>query len=376
MLALPFLKSGLLPWKADLSPHAAALANELGETPLPDFASAVEAEALRRADALAAGIEAYRRHPYRRNLADPPAIWRDGTTCLRDYGPDGGRPLLIVPSLINRAHILDLHAGNSLLRHLAANGVRPLLVDWDGPGAAERGFDLTGYIAGRLERAFDAALDLAGAPMAVLGYCMGGLLALALALRRRREVDRLALLATPWDFQSGNPAFARFIGALAEPVQQSFGQLGQVPTDILQTLFYLADPNLAIRKFMRFATLDPASPEARNFVATEDWLNDGVPLALGVARECFGGWYGANTALAGDWRIAGLPIEPGRFAKPALIVVPAKDRLVPPVSALALARALPQATILQPELGHIGLVVGGKAPEAVWAPLLHWLLHG
>ncbi|MEI9983787.1 MAG: alpha/beta fold hydrolase [Aliidongia sp.] len=365
----------MLPWKPDLDLRAADLASELGETTLPDFAAAVEAEVLNRAGTLAAGIEAYRSHPYRRSLVDPPAIWQDGTTCLRDYRPEGGVPVLIVPSLINRAQILDLTAERSLLRHLAASGLRPLLVDWDKPGEAERHFDLTGYIAGRLERAFEAAIDLAGAPMAVLGYCMGGLLALGLALRRQRDVAKLALLATPWDFLSGNPAFARFIGALAEPVGQSFALLGQVPTDVLQTLFFLADPHLASRKFIRFASLDPASAEAENFVATEDWLNDGVPLALPVARECFGGWYGANSALHGQWKLAGLPVDPGRFAKPALVVVPAKDKLVPPVSALALARRLPHAEVLQPDLGHIGIVVGGKAPDAVWAPLREWLLQ-
>jgi polyhydroxyalkanoate synthase len=209
--------------------------------------------------------------------------------------------------------------------------------------------------------------------MAVLGYCMGGLLALGLALRRQRDVARLALLATPWDFQSGNPGFARFLGALAEPVAAWFGGLGQVPTDVLQSLFWLGDPHLASRKFRQFAELDPTSSEAENFVAVEDWLNDGVPLALPVARECFGRWYGANTTLAGGWQLAGQTIDPGCFVKPALVVVPAKDRLVPPISALALAQRLPRAEILQPDLGHIGLVVGGRAPAAVWAPLRDWL---
>jgi polyhydroxyalkanoate synthase len=373
MLALPFLKSGLLPWKADLGPRAAALAGELGETPLPDFAAAVETELLKRADALVAGIELYRNHPYRRGLADPPVIWQEGTTRLCDYGPSGGVPVLVVPSLINRAYILDLETGHSLLRHLAATGLRPLLVDWDEPGPAEREFDLNCYVAGRLEQALEAAIAVAGSPIAVLGYCMGGLLALGLALRRQRDVAALALLATPWDFQSGNPDFARFMGALAEPVGASFGLLGQVPTDVLQTLFFLADPHLASRKFRRFVELDPASPEAENFVAIEDWLNDGVPLALPVARECFAGWYGANSALAGRWKLAGQPVDPGRFGKPALVVVPGKDKLVPPASALALARCLPRAEVLQPDLGHIGLVVGGKAPASVWAPLGAWL---
>mgnify|MGYP000379059989 CR=1 FL=1 len=31
-------------------------------------------------------------------------------------------------------------------------GVRPMLLDWGWPGEAERGFTLTDYVAGRLER--------------------------------------------------------------------------------------------------------------------------------------------------------------------------------------------------------------------------------
>jgi polyhydroxyalkanoate synthase subunit PhaC len=375
LLALPLLKSGLLPWKPEIAPRAAALADALDDTIFPDFARAVEAELVRRAAQLIDGIERYRDHPYRRDLVEPPAIWQEGTTRLIDYGPVGGAPVLVVPSLINRAHILDLTAELSLLRFLAGHGLRPLLVDWSAPGAEERHFDLTAYIAGRLEQALEAAIAVAGAPVAVLGYCMGGLLALALALRRRRDVSRLAVMATPWDFQTGNPGFAKFMGGLAEPIAAAFAPLGQVPTDILQTLFFLADPRLANRKFRRFAALEPASPEAENFVATEDWLNDGVPLALPVASECFSGWYGANTPLKGEWRVAGVKIEPAQLALPALVVVPAKDKLVPPVSALALAEALPDAVVLAPDLGHVGLVVGRHATPSVWTPLGEWLLR-
>jgi polyhydroxyalkanoate synthase subunit PhaC len=375
-LALPFLKSGLLPWKAALGPRAEALARDLDAVALPEFAEAVESELAQRADRFAAGIEAYRRHPYRRALADPPEIWREGTTRLLDYGPADGRPVLIVPSLINRADVLDLSPGRSLLRHLSSQGLRPLLVDWDRPGEAERGFDLTCYVAGRLEAALEAALEhVGGGPLAVLGYCMGGLLALALAERRRRDVSALALLATPWDFQAGNEPYARFVAGLAPSAEAAFGPLGWVPTDMLQILFFMADPQLAIRKFSRFAELDPVSPEALSFVATEDWLNDGVPLSLPVARECFAGWYGENQPVRGDWRIAGRPVRPEQLDRPTLIVAPARDRLVPPASSLPLVTLIPGAELIEPDLGHIGLVVAGKAPALVWEPLTRWLLR-
>jgi polyhydroxyalkanoate synthase len=355
-----------------LASAAQALAEQLAAVAPDDFAAAVDRELRGQADVFLRGIEAYRHHPYRRATAEPPVVWQEGTTRLLDYGPASGLPLLVVPSLINRSTILDLAPERSLLRFLAQQGIRPLLVDWGRPGPLERGFGLTDYVAGRLDAAFEAALDCAAAPLAVLGYCMGGLLAVALAQRRRREIGALALLATPWDFHAAQIEQARLLGSLAPWLEAACAPLGEVPVDTLQALFLGLDPLLALRKFSRFAMLDPASPEAQDFVALEDWLNDGVPLALPVARECLGEWYGANGPARGEWRVAGTPILPGRVTVPALVVLPARDRIVPPASAAALAAALPRATRLEPPLGHIGMIVGGQAEARMWQPLAAW----
>jgi polyhydroxyalkanoate synthase len=202
---------------------------------------------------------------------------------------------------------------------------------------------------------------------------MGGLLALALARRRRSLVSALALLATPWDFHAERAGQARLLGLLADGFGAAFAALGEVPVDMLQTLFAALDPLLVLRKFVRFAALPPGSVAARDFVAVEDWLNDGVPLALPVARECLAGWYGANSPGRGRWRVAGKPVLPARVAAPCLVVVPAQDRIVPPRSAAALAGLLPTAERLEPPLGHIGMMVAREAPAAVWRPLAQWL---
>src|SRR3989304_5636353 len=70
--------------------------------------------------------------------------------------------VLVVPSLINRAYILDLAAEHSLMRYLAARGLDAALVAWGAPGPVERGFALTDYIAGRLGSALAAARAGAG----------------------------------------------------------------------------------------------------------------------------------------------------------------------------------------------------------------------
>jgi polyhydroxyalkanoate synthase len=55
------------------------------------------------------------------------------------------------------------------------------------------------------------------------------------------------------------------------------------------------------------------------------------------------------------------------------VVLPEHDRIVPPLSALSLADALPRAERLMPPLGHIGMVVSTRATQLAWQPLTKWL---
>jgi polyhydroxyalkanoate synthase len=363
----------LLNWRPELAEAARALETELAAADPDAFGAALDREIRREADAFLRGLELYRHHPYRREMPEPPALWSEGATRLLDYGPAGGAPLLVVPSLINRGYVLDLAPGNSFLRFLAERGIRPLLLDWGRPGETERRFDLTDYVAGRLEAALDAAIAVAGTPLALLGYCMGGTLAVALAQRRHRDLAALALLAAPWDFHAEDEAQARVLGSLAEPLAAAFAAAGEVPVDVLQALFAALDPLLALKKFSRLAARDPDSPETEAFVALEDWLNDGVPMALPAAREALAGWYGGNLPARRLWKIAGSAVDPSKVRCPALVVVPGQDRIVPPGSARALCGLLPRAQLLAPPLGHIGMVVGRRAPRAAWRPIAAWL---
>jgi polyhydroxyalkanoate synthase subunit PhaC len=317
------------------------------------------------------GVRRYWAHPYRREPTPCPLLWSQGPVRLLDYGPAGGWPVLVVPSLINRAYILDLMPGRSLLRHLAAHGLRPLLLDWGSPGAAERRLTLDQQVEHHLGGAL-AALHAQGLPRPlVLGYCMGGLLALALATLQPERIKGLALLAVPWDFHASDAGHARAIGHGPAPWLGEV--LGGLPVDVLQLLFAALDPLQVPRKFARFARRDPTSDEAVAFVAVEDWLNDGVPLGGEVACACLAGWYGDNRPARGEWRVAGRPVRPQTLALPALVAIPERDRIVPPASAAALAASLPQAAVLRPGGGHIAMIVGGDAERRLWQPLAGWL---
>lgn len=350
------------PWSAALNP--------------PRFLDAVVTAGQRRLEDFVRGVRAYQGHPFRRTLPAPPAVWRRGSATLHDYGgPPGkgaGPAALFVPSLINRAYILDLAVDRSVMRR-AAEHVHAFLLDWGAPGAAEKSFTCADYVEGVLIPALEEVKDLTGETPRLVGYCMGGTLAVAPAVLRPDLVSALALLAAPWDFFADSEASRLLLGFSRPMLEVLLGAEGVAPVDLLQAMFASLDPTLTGRKFRRFAALDPGSEEAERFVALEDWLNDGIPLAGPVARECLFEWYGENTPARGRWKIGDAVIDPGRIACPALAFLPASDRIVPPASARALADAIPGAEKRMVDLGHIGMVAAAGAPAGVHTALGRWL---
>ncbi len=305
-----------------------------------------------------------------------PVIYQDGTTRLRDYGigaPDSP-PVLVIPSLINRYSILDLDTPQSFLRQLACQGFHPYIIDWDEPGIDEAPFAVADYINKRLIPMLERIAS-PKRPAHLVGYCMGGNLALALASLRPSLTHSLTLIATPWDFHQPDPERGRQFQTFATSAKDLMTAQGGLPVDIIQSFFAGMQPLSTPLKFMRFAAMNIDSQEAHRFVLVEDWLNDGIPLTVGVAQECLVDWYGDNLPIRNRWRVDNHVIDPTLIECPAYILVPGRDRIVPPQSALPLSRLLPRATLHEPMTGHVGLMAGHAAPQQVWAPWFHWLKH-
>jgi polyhydroxyalkanoate synthase len=95
--------------------------------------------------------------------------------------------------------------------------------------------------------------------------------------------------------------------------------------EVLQSAFWSLDPARTVAKFEAFASAKGA--KAEEFVALEDWANDGPPLAAAAARELFEDFFAADLPGRGEWRIAGSAADPG--ALPFLNIVSTVDRSSP-----------------------------------------------
>jgi len=289
--------------------------------------------------------------------APMPALAQAHGAALRDYGGAGGI-VLFVPSLINPPNVLDM-GERSLLRWLGRQGYRVLLLDWGWPGADRRALS----VAGHVEQILLPLMRGLGEPVTLVGYCLGGTMALAAA--QAGPARGIATIAAPWHFNGFPDAARSDLRKLWTGAQPAVAALGLLPMEVLQCAFWSLDPARTVAKFEAFADLD--GPEAATFVALEDWANDGPPISEAAAREMFDALFDGDASGKGRWAVAGALADPAALAIPFLNVVSTTDRIVPNETAARSGERLDLA------LGHVGMVVGRRAKEALWEPLAAWL---
>ena len=292
------------------------------------------------ARAALAGLAAYEQASRPPPIPPRPEIARIGPASLRDHGGTGP-VVMLVPSLINPPHILDLDAQVSLADAIATMHRHVLLLDW---GAARGRADLS--VSGHVKHLLLPLLRELGEPAALIGYCLGGTMAIAAA--GLTPIDRLATLAAPWRFAAYPDQSRAALAKIWDSARGPSASLGALPMEVLQAAFWALDPARTVAKFAHLASLDPAGDEARRFVMLEDWANEGEPLPLPAARELVEDLFGADLPGKGQWQVGGHWV-----ANPpaALHLVAANDHIVPAATA-------PAGEIASIASGHVGMIVG------------------
>ncbi|MFT5454505.1 MAG: polyhydroxyalkanoate synthase, partial [Myxococcota bacterium] len=194
-------------------------------------------------------------------------------------------PVVLVPSLINKAYILDLEPGRSLVEWLSAKGHPVYLVDWGTPGDEDADEDVGYVLLELLHRSITRACRHAGTQQCVLfGYCMGGTLAAMYTALRPRHVASLVVLNAPFKFSEGG----RF-RQLADPAhldaEAAIRDDALLSVEVMKPAFKLLDP---MGNWTKFLGVEAAADDPRRLaqvLARERWLEENVPLTGAFARE-------------------------------------------------------------------------------------------
>lgn len=316
--------------------------------PLPLFLELVrrvsEGEPELAANALR-GLAKYQQAARPKVARDRPVVAQVRGASVRDCGGDGP-PALLVPSLINPPEILDLDKDVSLADSVAGMGHRALLLDW-GMASERSELDLGGHVA---ELLVPLIREL-GEPPALIGYCLGGTMAIAAA--NLVGAERVVTIAAPWRFAAYPHSSREALLRLWQGARSAAERLGALPMEVLQAAFWSLDPQRTVAKFAAFADADPASAKARRFVTLEDWANEGEPLPRPAARELIEDLFGRQIPESGRWQVGGEMIA-DELDRPLLNITAVQDRIIPAAAAPSHGQSV---SVLA---GHVGMIVGSK----------------
>lgn len=342
-----------------LLPQHSALQHERAPRPLPLFLELVRKVSERDPELAAqalAGLRAYERAPRRERSAPKPEIARVRGACLRDHGGEGP-PALLVPSLINPPRILDLDEESSLTAAIAGMGRRTLLLDW---GKADERRKLS--VAGHVEQLLLPLLRNMNEPVALVGYCLGGTMAIAAA--NLVPVERVVTLAAPWNFDRYPRSSQRSLQDMWRHSAQAAWSLGALPMEVLQAAFWSLDPERTVRKFAEFGRLDPESDEALRYIELEEWANEGEPLPYPAAKELVEQLFANDLPGTGSWMVGGRAVS-DQLSVPTLHLTAERDLIAPP-------QTVASGDVRAIASGHVGMIVG-SARHRLQAELAHFL---
>jgi len=307
-------------------------------------------------------------------------VWHEGKVHLRRYRGAGpprlGPPVLCFLGLVGRSYVFDLWKENSIVRLLMDAGFDAFVLDWGEPDEEDSVNTLETYLQGYLPRAIKAVLLETGArDVSVIGYCMGGNLALhALAAQPDLPVRNLITMATPVDFRHLGP----LIDALADGkiVPRSvLDDTGNVPGALVRQSFKLRKPTGDLVNYANLWQNLWRDDYMEGYQAIGRWLADHIPVPGELFLQVVDQWLRQNGFVNDALRLGGrrAPLEGIRI--PTLAVIAAKDDIVPESASAPVVDILTgtNAELMRLDAGHASLTSGRKAVKVLLPQVFDWL---
>ncbi|MCB0948050.1 MAG: alpha/beta fold hydrolase [Mycobacterium sp.] len=295
--------------------------------------------------------------------------------------PLGGDPVLLVPPLGSQSACFDLRRGCSLTEHLVSNGRQTYLVDYGEMGLSDRDLGIEFWVSEVVPNAIKkVSQDAGGAPVQLIGWCLGGLIALlTTAAYPELPIKSVAMVASPFDLSKH-----RMVAPLRSAGKYTGGRiigtglkvLGGLPSQIVGPAFkatalttYLKKPITLLRR-----------RDDREFLAqveaVDGLMNSMLAYPGRATLQVYQRLVQRNELASGQIQGPNKRIDLADVRVPVMNVAGTSDVLVPVAVAHHVGELLPNSPYVHLETapgGHLGVLTGRSAPTTTWAMIDHFL---
>ncbi len=320
----------------------------------------------------------------RKGVTPSEVVYDEDRLELRHYRasaqPRYRTPLVLIYALVNRPYILDLKKGRSVVANFVERGFDTYLVDWGVPRDSDRHLTLDDYINGYMVNVVDYLRERTGAERVnMLGYCMGGTMSAMFTALHPARVRNLMLLAAPIDFATSDGLLNVWTRPENFDVDKFVNAFGNCPPQFLQAIFLLLRPvGNFIEKPINFYEHLHEEKFVEDFLTTESWLHDNIPVPGEVYREFVKYLYQQNLLTQNRMPVGKRIVNLRNITCPVLNIMAGNDDLVPCAQGTPfndLVASKDRKTLLLNGSGHIGLAIGGRAQKEIWPQACDWLAN-
>jgi polyhydroxyalkanoate synthase len=287
--------------------------------------------------------------------------------------PRGG-PVLLVPPLGAQATCFDLRRGCSMAEHLVEEGRPTYLVDYGAISFSDKELGLEFWVNEVIPQATrSVSEDAGGAPVNLVGWCMGGLLALGtVAAHEDAPVNSVAMVASPFDM-SKNPMLnsVRRISEVTggNILGGAFKALGGVPAQIVGPAFKATSIMTYAKKPVTLFKHRDDREFLAQVEAVDELMNSMYAYPGRATLQAYQRLAIKNELASGKIQGPNKLLDLADVKVPVMNIAGKTDVLVPVPVAHHVGELLPNAPEVRLETapgGHLGVLTGRSAAATTW----------